>query len=102
MPREYDFWVYILTNKNRTVLYIGMTNSLSRRMYQHQSGDAEGFTATYQCRRLVYYEHYRDVRDAIARETQLKKWRREKKLALINRMNPQWDDLSRALFEEGS
>ena len=102
MAREYDFWVYILTNKNRSVLYIGLTNSLSRRMYQHQSGDGEGFTATYQCRRLVYYEHCRDVRDAIARETQLKKWRRDKKLALINGMNPQWDDLARALFEEGS
>ena len=100
MPRDYDFWVYILTNKNRTVLYIGMTNSLSRRLYQHQSGETEGFAATYQCRRLVYYEHYRNVNDAIARETQLKKWRRDKKLALITRLNPLWDDLSRELFQE--
>ena len=102
MPRDYDFWVYILTNKNRTVLYVGMTNSLSRRVSEHQSGETEGFAATYKCRRLVYYEHYRNVNEAIARETQLKKWRRAKKLALINRMNPKWDDLSRALFEEGS
>ncbi len=102
MSREYDFWVYVLTNKNRTVLYIGMTNSLSRRVYERHSDEAEGFASKYQCRRLVYYEHYRDVRDAIARETQLKKWRREKKLALINRMNPQWNDLARDLCEEGS
>ena len=100
MPREYDFWIYILTNKNRSVLYIGMTNSLSRRVHQHQSGETDGFAATYQCRRLVYYEHYRNVNEAIARETQLKKWRREKKLALINRMNPQWNDLSRQLFQD--
>ena len=99
MPRDYDFWVYILTNKNRTVLYIGMTNSLSRRVYQHQSNESEGFAAAYQCRRLVYYEQYHDVPDAIARETQLKKWRREKKLALINPMNPQWNDLGEQLFE---
>ena len=100
MPRDYDFWVYILTNKNRSVLYIGMTNSLGRRVHQHRSGETDGFAATYQCRRLVYYEHHRDVHEAIARETQLKKWRREKKLALINRMNPRWDDLSRQLFQE--
>ena len=99
MSRDYDFWVYILTNKNRTVLYIGMTNSLSRRVHQHRSDESEGFAATYQCRRLVCYEHYRNVSDAIARETQLKKWRREKKLALINRMNPQWNDLAEQLFQ---
>ena len=77
MARDHDYWVYILTNKNQTVLYIGMTNSLSRRVYQHRSGDADGFAAQYQCKTLIYYEHYRDVRDAIARETQLKKWSRK-------------------------
>ncbi|MBA2430793.1 MAG: GIY-YIG nuclease family protein [Chthoniobacterales bacterium] len=100
MPRDYDFWVYILTNKNKTVLYIGMTNSLSRRLFQHQSGETEGFAANYQCRRLIYYEHYRNVHDAIARETQLKKWRRSKKVALIEQLNPRWEDLGRQLFQE--
>ena len=100
MGRDYDFWIYILTNDNKTVLYIGMTNSLSRRLYQHRSGETEGFAATYQCRRLIYYEHYRNVDEAIARETQLKKWRRSKKVALIERMNPRWDDLGREVLRE--
>ena len=100
MGRDYDFWVYILTNDNKAVLYIGMTNSLSRRLYQHRSGGTEGFAATYQCRRLIYHEHYRNVHEAIARETQLKKWRRSKKVALIERMNPRWDDLGRDVLGE--
>ncbi len=100
MPRDYDFWVYILTNDNKTVLYIGVTNSLSRRLYQHRSGETEEFAATYQCRRLIHYEHYRDVHEAIARETQLKKWSRTKKVALIDGMNPRWDDLGRDVLGE--
>ena len=94
MRRDYDFWVYIITNKNKTVLYIGMTNDLARRVSEHRSGDVPGFASAYQCRRLIYHEHYTDVNDAIARETQLKKWSRSKKVGLIDRMNPRWDDLA--------
>jgi len=73
MPCDYNFWIYIITNRSHSVLYIGITNRLSRRSWQHREGDAAGFASKYQCKKLVYYEHYRDVRDAIARESQLKK-----------------------------
>src|SRR5882672_7536470 len=74
MPRDYNFWVYIVTNRNHSVLYIGVTNRLSRRTWEHREGVKAGFASTYQCKKLIYYEHYRDVRDAITRESQLKKW----------------------------
>jgi putative endonuclease len=100
VSRDYDFWVYILTKKNETVLYIGMTNDLARRVHEHRSGEFPGFASTYQCRRLIYHEHYTDVNDAIARETQLKKWSRPKKVALIDRMNPRWNDLAPSVLGE--
>ena len=100
MARDYDFWVYIVTNKQQSVLYIGMTNDLARRMYEHRSGEIPGFASRYQCNRLIYHEHYHDVHDAIARETQLKKWSRAKKIALIERMNPRWDDLALSILGE--
>ena len=93
MPRDYNFWVYMITNKNHSVLYIGVTNRLSRRTYEHREGSKVGFAAKYQCKKLIYYEHYRHIRDAIARESQLKKWSRAKKIGLINRLNPRWEDL---------
>ncbi len=89
----HDYCVYILTSKSG-VLYIGVTNDLSRRFFQHQEKLIPGFTAKYNVDRLVYYESFRNIRDAIAREKQLKGWRREKKVALIERMNPKWRDLS--------
>jgi putative endonuclease len=92
--RDYDFWVYIVTNRNQSVLYIGVTNSLSRRVWEHREGTGANFPAAYRCKKLIYYEHYTNVDEAIARETQLKKWSRAKKIALINRMNPSWFDLS--------
>ena len=73
MPRDYNFWIYIMTNRNHKVLYIGMTNRLSRRTWEHREGAKSGFASKYQCRKLVYYEYYHHVRDAIARESQLKK-----------------------------
>jgi putative endonuclease len=73
MPRDYNFWVYIVTNRNHSVLYIGVTNRLSPRTWEHREGTGAGFAAKYQCKKLMYYEHYRDVREAIARESQLKK-----------------------------
>jgi putative endonuclease len=71
-----------------------VTNSLSRRSWQHRERSGANFPAAYHCNKLIYYEHYGDIRDAIARETQLKKWSRAKKIALINRLNPSWVDLS--------
>jgi putative endonuclease len=92
MPRDYNFWVYIVTNRSHSVLYIGVTNRLSRRTWEHREGVKVGFASRYQCKKLIYYEHYRDVRDAIARESQLKKWSRAKKIGMINRSNPTWND----------
>jgi putative endonuclease len=98
MPREYDLWVYIMTNKLDSALYIGMTNDLTRRISEHQSGEIPGFTADYRCHKLIFWEHYSDVRDAITREKQLKGWSRKKKVALIESMNPRWVDLSAEIF----
>ena len=98
MSRDYDFWVCIVTNQLDSVLYIGMTNDLARRISEHRSGELPGFTTDYRCNKLIYYEHYSNVDEAIARETQLKKWSRAKKVELIERMNPRWVDL----FEEVS
>jgi putative endonuclease len=100
VARDYNFWVYIMTNQHDAVLYIGMTNSLGRRISQHRSGEIAGFTANYRCHKLIYWEHYNDVRDAIERETQLKKWSRAKKITLINAMNPRWLDLSDYILGE--
>src|SRR5829696_4465608 len=86
------FYVYILASRSRT-LYIGVTNDLARRLAQHRAATT-GFSVRYRCVRLVLVETAPDARTAIAREKQLKKWRREKKLALIQAMSPGWDDLS--------
>ena len=93
------FYVYMMTNRSRVVLYTGITNSLMRRVWQHQNGEIEGFTKTYEVNLLVYYERYNDPRDAIAREKEIKGWRRAKKNALVETMNPNWADLSPALFQ---
>ena len=93
------FYVYMMTNRSRVVLYTGITNSLMRRVYQHQNGEIEGFTKSYKVNRLVYYERFNDARDAIAREKEIKGWRREKKNALVETMNPRWADLSPMLFQ---
>jgi putative endonuclease len=87
------YFVYILTNKSRT-FYVGMTNNLERRMSEHKQKRIEGFTKKYNITLLVYYETYTDVNAAIAREKQVKDWRREKKIALIESLNPEWKDLS--------
>ena len=101
MSRE-AFYVYMMTNKGQTTLYIGVTNSLVHRVHQHRSGDVSGFTERYNLNRLVYYEQYNDPRDAIAREKQLKRWRREKKEFLIGKMNPTWEDLAESVLGLGS
>jgi len=90
-----DYWVYIVSNNTRSTLYIGVTSELERRVWEHRtSAKAGSFSARYHCVFLVYHEHYREIRDAIAREKQLKGWRREKKNALIATLNPQWEDLA--------
>ena len=88
-----SYWVYILTNKSGT-LYIGVTNSLEHRLYQHKTKMSKSFTSRYNINKLVYYEETDDVTAAIAREKQLKKWNRAKKITLIEKLNPKWLDLS--------
>ena len=100
MGRDYNFWTYIVTNRNHFVLYIGVTNRLSRRIWEHREGSGSGFAADYRCTKLIYYEWYRDVRDAIARESQLKKRSRAKKVALIDRLNPSWRDLGADVLQD--
>ena len=93
------FYVYMITNRSRVVLYTGVTNSLMRRVWQHQNGEIEGFTKSYKVDRLVYYERFNDPRDAIAREKEIKGWRRSKKNELVETKNPNWADLSPMLFQ---
>ena len=88
------YYVYILTNKNHTVLYTGVTSDLIRRVYEHKNHlDKDSFTAKYKVTKLVYYEETSDVTVAIEREKQIKSWNRERKTSLIMGMNPNWIDL---------
>ena len=93
-----SFFVYMMTNKSRVVLYIGVTSDLIGRVWEHQQGELPGFTKTYKVNRLVYYEEYNDPLDAIAREKELNGWRRSKKNALVETLNPKWADLSAEFF----
>ena len=92
-----EYFVYIMASHAR-ILYVGVTNDLVRRVFEHRGKQAPGFTSRYNVTRLVYFEVAVDVRSAIAREKQMKSWRREKKLALIESGNPAWLDLSEAWF----
>jgi putative endonuclease len=96
-----QYYVYMMTNTSCT-FYVGVTNNLERRVCEHKQGLIPGFTHKYHVTWLVYYETYRDVRQAIAREKQLKGWRRAKKIALIRSQNPQWSDLAADWFDEGA
>ena len=87
------YWVYILTNRPGGTLYVGVTNHLTRRVWEHRQKAVPGFTQKYNLTRLVYFEETSDVRSAIAREKQLKGWLRAKKVALIEGVNPEWRDL---------
>jgi putative endonuclease len=99
MPREQVRFVYILASHSR-VLYTGSTTDLRRRVYEHKHGLIPGFTADYAVSRLVYFEVTAHIRAAHARERQIKGWRREKKLRLIESVNAGWLDLSAGWFEE--
>lgn len=92
-PEVAMYYVYILTNKSNKVLYTGVTNDLKRRMYEHQNKLADGFTSKYNVNKLVYYDYTEDVESAITREKQIKGWKRQKKIDLIESVNPHWLDL---------
>ena len=93
------YYVYILASKTGT-LYVGVTNDLQRRIFEHKHGLIKGFTKRYGVNRLVYYEETPEVNEAITREKEIKKWRRSRKIDLINSMNSQWKDLSDGWFDE--
>jgi putative endonuclease len=91
------YWVYILASKRNGTLYVGVTNDLARRVWEHREGLVEGFTKTYGVTRLVYFEPFDDINAAIHREDRLKKWKRQWKIDLIQQRNLCWDDLYETL-----
>ncbi|MBC7576775.1 MAG: GIY-YIG nuclease family protein [Tardiphaga sp.] len=95
---EGSFYVYILASRYRGTLYVGVANDISRRIAEHQSGAADGFTRRYKIDRLVHVEEYASILEARAREHALKRWRREWKFALIEKLNPEWRDLADELI----
>jgi putative endonuclease len=98
---QYNYYVYITTNKNRTVLYTGVTGNIVSRLWFHEEGarlNKNNFTARYNCYNLIYWEHFTDVNLAIARETQIKGLKRDKKEALISTLNPQWRFLNEEMI----
>jgi len=97
MPAGNCYYVYLLTSSNNRVMYVGVTNNLTRRVYEHQNKLVKGFTEKYDVNKLVYYEPTNDVFTAPTREREIKKWRREKKNALVIQLNPHWNDLSNAI-----
>ncbi|MBT3538628.1 GIY-YIG nuclease family protein [Candidatus Parcubacteria bacterium] len=92
MRQTGNYYVYIISSKNR-VIYVGVTNDLFRRIQEHKSGLIGGFTSKYYIKRLIYYEYFTDINVAIRREKELKGWRREKKVKLIESKNTKWKDL---------
>ena len=92
--KQHNYYVYILTNKNNTVLYTGVTNNLKRRINEHKIKFNKGFTARYNVSKLVYFEQFTSIRAAILREKRIKKWKREWKEKLIYERNPVWEDLT--------
>jgi putative endonuclease len=98
MPKQY--FTYIMTNQHNSVLYTGITHDLAGRVWQHKEGKIEGFTKRYNIDKLVYYESYADVNEAILREKQIKGWLRSKKVSLIEEDNESWEDLSQGWFDD--
>ncbi|MGZ3763763.1 MAG: GIY-YIG nuclease family protein [Mucilaginibacter sp.] len=95
----HQYYVYMLTNKSNTVLYVGVTSDLQNRVSEHKRKIYKGFTSKYECNKLVFYEEYQWIQDAIGREKQLKAGSRQKKIDLIIAENPTWDDLSASWYE---
>ena len=98
MSTDKTYCIYIMTNQSRT-LYLGFTNNIQQRVRQHKEGLIDGFTSLYKIDTLVYFETFSDVNSGIAREKQIKRWRREKKLRLITQKNPDWSDLSDGWYD---
>ena len=92
------YYIYILASKRNGTLYIGVTNDLIKRVYEHRNDIIEGFTKKYRVHNFVYYEETRDINSAITREKQMKKWRRSWKIELIEKTNPEWKDLYPSLL----
>ena len=90
---DYNYFIYIISNKSNRVLYIGVTSDLKKRILEHRNKRYDGFTSRYNVYKLVYYEPFKYIREAILREKQLKKWKRAWKIELIEKLNPGWDDL---------
>ncbi len=95
------YFVYILASKRNGTLYIGVTNNIVRRVFEHKNNLIEGFTKKYQIHSLVYFEQYNNIEHALKREKQLKWWKRKWKLELIEKSNPEWEDLYDKLLESG-
>ena len=98
MPYK-SYYVYILASKKNGTLYIGVTNNIERRVLEHKERNISGFTSKYKVKHLVYFEEFNDVNNAIAREKQLKNWKRAWKIALLEKDNPLWNDLSEGWFD---
>lgn len=94
-----NYYIYIITNKKGGVLYIGITHDLRKRIYQHKNKTIEGFSSRYNLVKLVYFEHHTKKWDAAERERKLKNWKRQWKIELIEKTNPNWDDLYDSLFK---
>ncbi|PTW60944.1 putative endonuclease [Breoghania corrubedonensis] len=98
MERPHDYFIYVLASGLGGTLYVGVTNDLVRRISEHRQGIASNFTRKYRVHHLVYYEHHRDINEAIRREKQVKRWNRRWKIQLIEERNPNWDDLFKSLI----
>jgi putative endonuclease len=92
------YYVYIVSS-DRGTLYVGVTNNIVRRVYEHKQGEGTGFTSRYKVHRLVYFEEHLEIMHAINREKEIKKWRRSKKVKLVKSVNPKWDDLSDGWYD---
>ena len=95
MPIRHQYWVYILASDHNSVLYVGVTNNLQRRVYEHKTGIGSAFTKKYKVHKLVYFESTNNIHFALQREKQIKAGSRERKISLINPVNPEWRDVSR-------
>ena len=98
MKESRNYYIYFMTNTSRTVLYVGITNDLKRRIKEHKEKKIKGFTSKYNCTKLVYYEHSEYIINTLEREKQIKKWSRKKKNFLVEISNPNWRDLSNSVI----
>jgi putative endonuclease len=96
----HQYFVYMVTNKNKTALYTGVTSSLNRRVWEHKHKHFPGFTKKYNCDRLIFFEVYERIEEAISREKQIKGWTRAKKNALVFPTNPRWEDLAATWYDD--